>query len=117
MFCKYCGQKIDDDSTFCSGCGAKLSIAVPQHKQPHLNSSDQIQSKSILPPTVDMPATKQADTEEYESFDPTFENIMAQFSPLGKIVFIILCILMVIWVATLTLHVFFPEYINYLLTL
>lgn len=25
MFCKYCGEKIDDDSKFCSKCGARLA--------------------------------------------------------------------------------------------
>ena len=28
MFCKSCGKKIDDDSQFCSYCGAKQSIII-----------------------------------------------------------------------------------------
>jgi predicted amidophosphoribosyltransferase len=34
MYCKYCGQKIDDDSTYCSGCGAKLNIAIAKPSEP-----------------------------------------------------------------------------------
>ncbi len=106
MYCKYCGQKIDDDSTFCSGCGAKISIAV----KPVKRSQDKIlREKKAKHVTVT--------EDEFENFEPTFGNIMAQFSPIGKIVFILLCILMVIWVASLTVYIFFPELTNYLSTL
>lgn len=106
MYCKYCGQKIDDDSTFCSGCGAKISIAV---QKAELDESADIQPKAvgIKQNIVDtVPAE--------EEFDPTFHNIMGQFSPVGRIVFAALCILMVIWVATLTVHIFYPEVIDIL---
>ena len=25
MFCKYCGRKLEDDATFCSGCGKSVA--------------------------------------------------------------------------------------------
>jgi len=35
MYCKYCGQPIDDDASFCSSCGARAD-AAPQY-QPVVN--------------------------------------------------------------------------------
>lgn len=29
MFCQKCGREIPDDSTFCTGCGAKVNISQP----------------------------------------------------------------------------------------
>lgn len=98
MYCKYCGRKIDDDSTFCSGCGAKLSIAI----------------KADAPVRISKPIKK---TPSQEDFDPTVKNILGQFSPFGKVVFIMLCALMVVWVAMLTFHIFYPELMGYLMTM
>ncbi len=107
MYCKYCGQKIDDDSTFCSGCGAKISIAVSNNKQPNIRYVKEKNTKA-----------KTAKKDDFdEDFEPTFGNIMAQFSPIGKVVFIVLCILMVIWVASLTVYIFYPQFTDYLSTL
>jgi len=111
MFCKYCGQRIDDDSTFCSGCGAKLTIAVPNNK----TVADTAVNPSKASHKIDI--TDARDLPPEEEFDPTLKNIMGQFSPFGRLVFIALCILMVVWVATLTIYIFYPEFINYFSTL
>ncbi len=37
MFCPYCGTKIDDDSKFCTNCGAKVEGAIPNQAQPNPN--------------------------------------------------------------------------------
>lgn len=106
MYCKYCGQKIDDDSTFCSGCGAKISIAL---QNTELNEGADIQPKA-----VGIKHNIVNSVPDEEEFDPTFHNIMEQFSPVGRIVFAVLCILMIIWTATLTVHIFYPEVIDLL---
>lgn len=108
MYCKYCGQKIDDDSTYCAGCGAKLSLAIGEVATEENAHTDILHKRSKLKPV------KPVDDEEFE---PTFTNIMAQFSPFGRVVFIALCILMVIWVATLTVHIFYPEFVDLLSSL
>lgn len=98
MYCKYCGKKIDDDSTFCSGCGAKLSIAI----------KGETPKKALKQTKKNLPQ---------EDFEPTLENIMGQFSPFGKVVFLMLCALMVVWVAMLTFHIFYPELMGYIISM
>jgi hypothetical protein len=119
MYCKYCGQKIDDDSTYCSGCGAKLSIAVkPESRRrakriSKVNTEDTgviTQNNISDEDTSIIPDDNAMDTEEFE---PSFTNILGQFTPFGKLVFIVLCLLMVVWVATLTVYIFYPEYISF----
>ena len=43
MFCKYCGQLIDDDSLFCASCGKHVSSSLPNNKlNIHQNEIDRI---------------------------------------------------------------------------
>lgn len=98
MYCKYCGKKIEENSSFCSGCGAKLSIAV----KPEISQKKSTGHKKNVP---------------QEDFNPTLQNIMGQFSPLGKVVFVALCILMVAWVAMLTFHTLYPELVGYVMSI
>lgn len=102
MYCKYCGKKIDDDSTYCAGCGAKLAIALPKAA---------VSSGSVQ--TAPKKAVYHRHCEE-EFFEPTFKNIVNQFSPFGKIIFVVLCVLMAAWSATLTFCIFYPEYIDFI---
>ncbi len=39
MYCKHCGKKIDDDSSFCAFCGKELSSTVLNHDDQHFDSS------------------------------------------------------------------------------
>jgi len=36
MYCKYCGQPIDDDSTFCSHCGKNITVSGNIYRPNHL---------------------------------------------------------------------------------
>jgi hypothetical protein len=129
MYCKYCGKKIDDDSTYCSGCGAKLSIAVKPESRRRArriieddavsdntaNDTDKLYQGTVDDTSSD---TSSSDNNSIDDeFEPTFSNILGQFSPFGKLVFIVLCLLIVVWVATLMIYIFYPEYINFLSTL
>lgn len=38
MFCKNCGQTIDDNATFCDKCGAKVEAAAPVQPNPNAKS-------------------------------------------------------------------------------
>lgn len=37
MYCKNCGQQIDDNAAFCSRCGASARNQAPQAQQPVIN--------------------------------------------------------------------------------
>lgn len=39
MKCKYCGEKIDDDSLFCEQCGARVSNEIPDDNREEPNSN------------------------------------------------------------------------------
>ena len=38
MYCDYCGKKIDNDSRFCSYCGANLAQYLPESEYRRRNS-------------------------------------------------------------------------------
>ena len=38
MYCKYCGQPIDDDSTFCSHCGKNITVYGKIYRPNHLRT-------------------------------------------------------------------------------
>lgn len=123
MYCKYCGKKIDDDSTFCSGCGAKLSIAVkPETAAAKPKIEVKADAPAVMPPQDENAKTAKVKVKkermlEYDSFDPSPKGILGQFSPLGRVVFIVLCALVSVWVATITFYIFFPQYANILSTI
>ena len=59
MFCKKCGTQIDDDSDFCSKCGAKqnekgeakqyVTIEIPQHKQKYCsNCGEKVYDNEVI---------------------------------------------------------------------
>lgn len=41
MFCKYCGNQIDDDAVFCSSCGKKVADANAQENEQTVNETTQ----------------------------------------------------------------------------
>ena len=42
MFCKYCGHKIDDNSSFCSNCGKKVIITPETIEDTNVDSESAI---------------------------------------------------------------------------
>ncbi len=51
MFCKNCGKRIDDNSSFCTWCGSRLSIpeaAVPQAASEQPQAVQPVQSVSAV---------------------------------------------------------------------
>jgi predicted amidophosphoribosyltransferase len=102
MYCKYCGHKIDEDSTYCAGCGVKLNIAVSPVNSVQPKPADNFYSYS----SAKTPSDFFNSIEEYE---PTFKNIIGQFSLPGKIAFILLMFLLMSSTAVLTLFTFYPN--------
>ena len=48
MFCKYCGRKLEDDATFCSGCGKSVANENNNSVNNLNNSSSIVNTGSIL---------------------------------------------------------------------
>lgn len=46
MFCRYCGQKIEDDSVFCSSCGKTLGGAAPESNTCRENAYEAVTRES-----------------------------------------------------------------------
>jgi hypothetical protein len=110
MYCKYCGHKIDDDSTYCAGCGVKLNVAVsPQNSTSvpafglrEATPAPVVTSQAVAKPSVGL-------FDSVEDYEPTFRNMLSQFSPLGKVAFILLNLLVLSVTAVLTLFTFYPN--------
>ncbi len=49
MFCKSCGNQIDNDSTFCTFCGTKLTTYLRPQDQPTISYSKQEFANTIQP--------------------------------------------------------------------
>ena len=45
MYCKFCGSKIDDDSTFCYSCGHKVSENKEIKEENHFNNNEKEKNK------------------------------------------------------------------------
>lgn len=73
MFCRKCGSKIPDDSTFCQNCGVKVIVLHEENKQPEI-----IEVTSDKPDTsgnIDSFESGKTDNEvQKESFVPITPN-------------------------------------------
>ena len=96
MYCKYCGQPIDDDSSFCKHCGK--NIAVSEHKiingsndlVPHFKSSE-----------LRININKDVENSKIKSFLNIIWKIFktVYWSVIGITVYIVLCFIMAPFIA------------------
>jgi hypothetical protein len=113
MYCKYCGHKIDDDSTYCAGCGVKLNVAISPQNSTSVPAFGVRETSAYTPnPAIAVQAVTRPSVglfDSIEDYEPTFRNMLSQFSPLGKVAFILLNLLVLSVTAVLTLFTFYPN--------
>lgn len=72
MFCKNCGKQIDNDSRFCSYCGAKITIVIPpkeaENKKPETsqNLKEQIIQPNPTIPKIESPSHVNIQTNQFQ---------------------------------------------------
>ena len=59
MYCKSCGSQIDDDSKYCTSCGADLTTVDYKKPQPEPQPAAQTQPASYVPQPQQIPYNSQ----------------------------------------------------------
>ena len=67
MFCKFCGNSIDDDSIFCSLCGRKIKDTTGNEEPPGTNEPSSVVEKNPV---------RENDTD----YEPVVLHKLCQFS-------------------------------------
>lgn len=71
MFCKSCGEQIDDDSKYCSFCGTKQSSNLKPNLQDKIDASNYRDYKDNI---VEQSITNSASLVSQTKYDPTYKK-------------------------------------------
>lgn len=104
MFCKYCGDRIDDDSVFCPVCGERVAGGM----QPRDEKADvSVYEEPETELTSAVPETRVNIVKEDEFID--IFKYWQETSTMKKVSLMFVCAMVAAWAAMLILSVFFAE--------